>query len=87
MYVGGPGHARQLIQAYLAQGTVDRAEVRHGLAPMLRFRWAVQANYFAWRIAENNLTGITGPEENEKGLEDARQSLTARPGSIAATHR
>jgi homoserine kinase type II len=42
---------------------------------MLRFRWAVQANYFAWRIAENNLTGITGPEENEKGLEDARRSL------------
>ena len=77
MYVGGPGHAQQLIQAYLAQGTLGPAEVQHGLAPMLRFRWAVQANYFAWRIAENNLTGITGPEENEKGLEDARQSLTA----------
>jgi homoserine kinase type II len=77
MYVGGPDHAQQLIQAYLAQGTLGPAEVQHGLAPMLRFRWAVQANYFAWRIAENNLTGITGPEENEKGLEDARQSLTA----------
>jgi Ser/Thr protein kinase RdoA (MazF antagonist) len=77
MYVGGPDHAQQLIQAYLAQGTLGPAEVQHGLAPMLQFRWAVQANYFAWRIAENNLTGITGPEENEKGLEDARQSLTA----------
>ena len=39
---------------------------------MLRFRWAVQADYFAWRVTANDLTGITGPEENEKGLEDAR---------------
>lgn len=75
MYVGGPDHAEHLIQAYLDQGTLEPAEVQHGLATMLRFRWAVQANYFAWRIVENNLTGITGPEENEKGLEDARQSL------------
>jgi homoserine kinase type II len=44
---------------------------------MLRFRWAVQANYFAWRIAGNNLTGISGPQDNEKGLEDARRFLTA----------
>jgi len=44
--------------------------------PMLRFRWGVQANYFAWRIAENDLTGISGPQDNEKGLEDARRSLT-----------
>jgi hypothetical protein len=42
---------------------------------MLRFRWAVQADYFAWRITANDLTGITGPEENEKGLEDARLAL------------
>jgi hypothetical protein len=55
------------------------AEVRRGLAPMLRFRWAVHANYFAWRIAENDLTGISGPHENEKGLEDARRSLTSPP--------
>jgi hypothetical protein len=42
---------------------------------MLRFRWAVQADYFAWRISVNDLTGISGPEENEKGLEDARRFL------------
>jgi hypothetical protein len=42
---------------------------------MLRFRWAVQADYFARRIADNDLTGISGPEENEKGLEDARRAL------------
>ena len=31
---------------------------------------------WTWRIAGNNLTGISGPLENEKGLEDARQALT-----------
>ena len=76
MYVGGPGQRGTLIRAYLGAGTLRPAEVERGLAPMLRFRWAVQANYFAWRIAENNLTGISGPEENEKGLEDARRFLT-----------
>lgn len=77
MYVGGQDRAQDLIRAYLDHGALGAAEVEHGLAPMLRFRWAVQANYFAWRISENNLTGITGPEENEKGLEDARRSLAA----------
>jgi Ser/Thr protein kinase RdoA (MazF antagonist) len=75
MYVGGPGHAQALVGAYLGAGILDAVEVEHGLAPMLRFRWAVQANYFAWRISENNLTGISGPQDNEKGLEDARRFL------------
>ena len=75
MYVGGPAHAAELVTAYLRHGPLDRAEVAHGLDVMLRFRWAVQANYFAWRIARNDLTGISGPEENEKGLEDARVAL------------
>ncbi len=39
--------------------------------------WAVEADYFAWRVISNDLTGITGPEENEKGLEDARLFLAA----------
>lgn len=77
MYVGGPDQANELIHAYLSQGAVGPDEAARGLAPMLRFRWAVQANYFAWRISENNLTGISGPQDNEKGLEDARQFLTA----------
>jgi len=77
MYVGGPDHASSLVGAYLAEGILGAGEVGRGLAPMLRFRWAVQANYFAWRIAGNDLTGISGPHENEKGLEDARQFLTS----------
>ena len=43
---------------------------------MLRFRWAVQADYFARRITAGDLTGITGPDENANGLEDARRALT-----------
>lgn len=77
MYVGGLDRARPLIAAYLDGGVVGADEVRDGLAPMLRFRWAVQANYFAWRIAGNDLTGISDPADNEKGLEDARQALTS----------
>jgi len=75
MYVGGPENASALIASYLDGGTLGRGEVGAGLLPLLRFRWAVQANYFAWRIATNNLTGISGPEDNEAGLEDARLSL------------
>lgn len=75
MYVGGPDRADELIGAYLGQGVLERAEVRRGLLPMLRFRWAVQADYFARRVVEDDLTGIAGPEGNEKGLDDARRHL------------
>jgi Ser/Thr protein kinase RdoA (MazF antagonist) len=84
MYLGGPESAADLIQAYLATGTISRAEVDGGLALMLRFRWAVQADYFARRIEENDLTGIAGPAENEKGLEDARRALLDDPSAITA---
>ncbi|HWE63766.1 MAG TPA: phosphotransferase [Chloroflexota bacterium] len=41
----------------------------------LRFRWAVQADYFARRIQTNDLTGIAGPSENVEGLMAARRFL------------
>jgi hypothetical protein len=59
----------------MAAGVVSRAEAGEGLALMLRLRWAVQADYFARRITGNDLTGIAGPQDNEKGLEDARRAL------------
>lgn len=76
MYVGGPKEARPLIDAYLEDGVLHRSEVERTLEPMLRLRWAVQADYFARRISANDLTGIDGPHENERGLEDARIALT-----------
>ncbi len=76
MYVGGPDHGAALIDAYLSHWVLAPAEVERTLGPMLRMRWAVQADYFARRIATNDLTGIASPDENEKGLEDARAALT-----------
>jgi hypothetical protein len=77
MYVGGPDHGRPLVDAYLAGGVLDAAEVDAGLRTMFRFRWAVQADYFARRIWNDDLTGIETRDENEKGLEDARLALGA----------
>ncbi|GAA4457964.1 phosphotransferase enzyme family protein [Phytohabitans houttuyneae] len=83
MYVGGPGRAGSLVEAYLDDGIVPRVEVERGLLAMLRFRWAVQADYFARRIAAEDLTGIASAAENEVGLEDARGWLSrlSRTGS------
>jgi hypothetical protein len=77
MYLGGLEAAGDMIEAYLASGALSRPEADDGLRPMLRFRWAVQADYFAFRITQNDLTGIAGPADNEKGLEDARRALLA----------
>ena len=75
MYLGGPDRAAAMTDAYQAADLLSQQEIADGLPVMLRFRWAVQADYFARRITANDLTGIAGPEENEKGLEDARRSL------------
>jgi Ser/Thr protein kinase RdoA (MazF antagonist) len=79
MYAGGPDRAGSLIGAYLDQGVVSGAEVERGLPVMLRFRWAVQADYFARRIAMDDLTGIDSAAGNEDGLADAR-SWFSGPG-------
>ena len=84
MYVGGPDRAGSLIESYLDQGAVPRAEVERGLSVMLRFRWAVQADYFARRIATQDLTGIDSTAENEGGLADARAWLSRLGGTVSA---
>jgi len=76
MYVGGPDRGVPLVEANLRSAALTAAEVERALPVMLRFRWAVQADYFAWRIANHDLTGITGPADNEKGLDDARRWLS-----------
>jgi homoserine kinase type II len=76
MYVGGLGDAGDLIEAYLTTGALPRAEVDRGVSTMLRFRWAIQAMYFAWRVSHDDLTGIDDATGNEKGLADAKEMLT-----------
>jgi hypothetical protein len=79
LYVGGPEHAESLVEAYLRHAVVPAVEVERSLLVMLRFRWAVQADYFAGRIVSDDLTGISGPADNENGLEDARRWLGRLP--------
>ncbi len=80
MYVGGADQADCLIETYLERGVVTKAEVEHGLLTMVRFRWAVQADYFARRLTTSDLTGVASSADNEKGLEDARQWLVRLSG-------
>jgi homoserine kinase type II len=75
MYVGGPTRSEPLISAYLATGVLGRDEVVRGLPALARLRWAVQADYFAMRIATDDLTGIDDRAENQGGLADARRAL------------
>jgi Ser/Thr protein kinase RdoA (MazF antagonist) len=75
MYTGGPARAVPLISSYLREGHMPRREAERGLPVMLRLRWAVQADYFARRIATQDLTGIDGPDGNERGLADAYRAL------------
>lgn len=74
MYLGGAENASPFLAAYLAAGTLASVELERSLAPMLRLRWAVQADYFARRLATHDLTGIADPGENQKGLDDARRA-------------
>ncbi len=80
MYVGGLDHAGHLIDAYLETGALGRAEIELGLATFLRFRGAIQADYFARRLSTNDLTGIADRGGNEKGLSDARRMLAENSG-------
>jgi homoserine kinase type II len=73
MYLGGDGGT--FLTTYLQAGLVPEEELRRALPVLLRFRFAVQADYFARRLAANDLTGIAGAAENEQGLEDARRGL------------
>jgi Ser/Thr protein kinase RdoA (MazF antagonist) len=76
MYVGGLDRAGGLLDAYLASGALTSAEVDRGVSTMLKFRWAIQAMYFAWRTAHDDLTGIDDADGNEVGLADAKRMLT-----------
>lgn len=69
MYAGGIDQASELIAAYAATEVVPSAEVTAALPAMLRFRWAVQADYFAARVHRDPC------EENLTGLHDARIAL------------
>jgi homoserine kinase type II len=77
MYAGGPDRAADLVDGYVAAAPVSRDEVEAALPTLLRFRGAVQADYFAHRIFVDDRTGVEGPADNYKGLYEARAMLEA----------
>lgn len=76
MYLGGREHAGAFLTAYASGGPLPAGELVH-LDAFSRFRQAVQGAYFAQRIASGDLTGVVDPQENQKGLDDARRRWQA----------
>jgi homoserine kinase type II len=76
MYAGGPHAAQELLDGYLSAGPVPAEELEATLLTMLRFRWAVQADYFSYRLWVGDVTGTSEEAENWIGLHDARDALT-----------
>lgn len=74
MYLGGRVDAAAFLHAYAEQGPLRDDELAF-LDAFRRFRWVVQGAYFAWRLSVRDLTGIADDAGNEKGLNDARESL------------
>jgi Ser/Thr protein kinase RdoA (MazF antagonist) len=76
MYLGGREHATAFLTRYAADGPLREDEMGH-LDAFRRFRHAIQAAYFARRLATNDLTGGVDRAQNQKGLDDARRGLAA----------
>jgi homoserine kinase type II len=51
------------------------AEELTALPTFVRFRWTVQADYYARRIWTRDSTGLAAPTDNEKGLAEACRHL------------
>jgi Ser/Thr protein kinase RdoA (MazF antagonist) len=79
MYVGGLERGRALVEAYAAVVApgAGAAALLPSVEVLLQLRQAVQAAYFARRVAESDLTGIDGPEGNLEGLHHARDFFAA----------
>lgn len=75
MYAGGLDEAGDLLDGYLSTGVLHPDECDAALPTMLRFRWAVQADYFAYRISVGDMTGISSEDENWQGLHHARDAF------------
>jgi homoserine kinase type II len=60
--------------AYLGRGPLLQQELE-ALDAFITFRWAVQAHYFGWRIAQGVMTGIADSRGNEEGLRDSFEGL------------
>jgi homoserine kinase type II len=71
-YAGGVDESAELLDGYLAAGPVQRDELDAALPVLLRFRWAVQADWSARRLS--SCPGAAA------ALRTARAALESMPG-------
>jgi Ser/Thr protein kinase RdoA (MazF antagonist) len=67
---GDPADFAPFLEAYRERAPMSTDELG-ALDVFVRLRCAVQAFYFAWRIADDVRTGLADPAENRRGLDDA----------------
>ncbi|HEY3228676.1 MAG TPA: hypothetical protein VGJ87_05600, partial [Roseiflexaceae bacterium] len=68
-----PSDFAPFLEAYQRRAPLP-AEELGALDIFVRLRCAVQAFYFAWRIAEDIRIGLADPVENWRGLDDAHKA-------------
>jgi Ser/Thr protein kinase RdoA (MazF antagonist) len=76
VYAGGPESSAELLDGYLAAGPVEEGELHAALPVLLRFRWAVQADWSARRLARGEREGA---REALGRAEEALAETTGRP--------
>jgi homoserine kinase type II len=74
VYAGGPETSAELLDGYLAAGPVDEDELHAALPVLLRFRWAVQADWSAHRLVRGEREG------SREALGRAREALEEMAG-------
>jgi len=80
VYAGGPEAAAELLDGYLAAGPVRRDELDAVLPVLLRYRWAVLADWSARRLAADAGTPNACRAEVREELNRARAALESMPG-------
>lgn len=75
MYLGGLDQSEPFLSSYGEHGPLDEAELTR-IDSFRRFRWAIQASYYAGRIVADDQTGIRDdPEHNRDSLARARRGI------------
>ena len=71
---GQDAHVEDFLKSYEAAAPLRTDELRL-VDVFVRLRWAVQAWWFAWRLAHDNRLGLQTPAGNRAGLNAALQAL------------
>jgi len=74
IYIEDATAFHRFLSGYLSAAPLPEEELT-ALPTFVRFRWAVQADYFTRRIWTHDSTGIAGLTGNEQGLAEARRHL------------